>query len=193
MSASTSTSAPASRPSAAGEARRRARFTPWRLALLLVALAAVAAWQVTVIPESMIQMAVGPVLVPGVVVAMLAVLALAYGWSAWRGRQVDDAQIEDHEPLPGGDRRLVFLLGGGVLFMVLVQPLGFILPAALCGMGVARAFDAPVIGRSAWRSALICLGIAAFFWFVLAYLLGVGLGPALSWPWQDLAADAVAV
>ncbi|EYC50242.1 hypothetical protein AZ34_03560 [Hylemonella gracilis str. Niagara R] len=192
MSASTSTTASTSKSLAAGAARRRARFTPGRLALLLVALAVVAAWQVTVIPESMIQMAVGPVLVPGVVVAMLVVLALAYGWSAWRGRQVDDAQIEDHEPLPGGDRRLLFLLGGGVLFMALVQPLGFIIPAALCGMGVARAFDAPVIGRSAWRSGLICLGIAAFFWFVLAYLLGVGLGPALSWPWTDLATDAVA-
>jgi hypothetical protein len=182
----------ASKRPASGAARRRPRFTPFLLAVLLVGLAAAAAWQVTVIPESMIQMAVGPVLVPGVVVAMLAVLALAYGWSAWRGRQVDDAQIEDHEPLPGGDRRLLFLLGGGVLFMALVQPLGFILPAALCGMGVARAFDAPVIGRSAWRSALICGAIAAFFWFVLAYLLGVGLGPALSWPWMDLAADAVA-
>lgn len=189
MSASKSTRAHAP---ASSLARRRVRFTPWRLALLLAALAAAAAWQVTVIPESMIQMAVGPVLVPGVVVGMLALLALAYGWSAWRGRQIDDAQIEDHEPLPGGDRRLLFLLGGGVLFMALVQALGFIIPAALCGMGVARAFDAPVIGRSAWRSALICLGIAAFFWFVLAYLLGVGLGPALSWPWTDLAADAVA-
>lgn len=187
MSASKSTHAPAS-----SLARRRVRFTPWRLALLLAALAAAAAWQVTVIPESMIQMAVGPVLVPGVVVGMLAVLALAYGWSAWRGRQIDDAQIEDHEPLPGGDRRLLFLLGGGVLFMALVQALGFIIPAALCGMGVARAFDAPVIGRSSWRSALICLGIAAFFWFVLAFLLGVGLGPAFSWSWTDLAADAVA-
>ncbi len=77
MSASTSTTASTSKSSAAGAAPRRARFTPWRLALLLVALAAVAAWQVTVIPESMIQMAVGPVLVPGVVVAMLIVLALA--------------------------------------------------------------------------------------------------------------------
>jgi hypothetical protein len=182
--------ASASKRPASGAARRRARFTPWVLAMLLAALAVAAAWQVTAIPESMIQMAVGPVLVPGVVVGMLAVLALAYGWSAWRGRQVDDSQIEDHEPLPGGDRRLLFLLGGGVLFMALVQPLGFIVPAALCGMGVARAFDAPVIGRSAWRSALICLGIAAFFWFVLAYLLGVGLGPALSWPWTDLADTA---
>jgi len=119
--------------------------------------------------------------VPGVVVAALGGLALAYGWSAWRGRQVDESTAEGQQPLPGGRSRLLYLLGGGVLFMALVQPLGFVFPAALCGMGVARAFDAPL----GWRSALICLGIAAFFWLVLAYMLGVGLGPAASLPLMD--------
>ena len=152
-------------------------MTPLILAGLLVVIAAVAAWQVTVIPASLIQMAVGPVLVPGVVVAGLALLALLYAWSAWRGRQVDESLAEGQTPLPGSGRRLLFMLGGGVLFMALVQPLGFLIPGMLCGMGVARGFDA----RTGWRSALICGAISGVFWFVFARLLGVGLGPALSW------------
>jgi len=38
----------------------RLRVTPLLLAVLLVLIAAVAAWQVTIIPVSLIQMAVGP-------------------------------------------------------------------------------------------------------------------------------------
>jgi hypothetical protein len=153
-------------------------MTPLRLAVLLVAIVAAAAWQVTVIPQSLMQMTVGPVLGPAVVVATLGVLALLYGWSAWRGRQVDMSHAPDQAPLPGSRRRLASLLGGGIAFMALVGPLGFVLPAALCGMGVARAFDAPL----GWRSALVCGAIAAVFWFIFARLLGIGLGPALAWP-----------
>jgi len=62
-----------------------------------------------------------------------------------------------------------------VLFMVLVPFLGFWLPATLCGMCVARAFDAP------WglKSLVICGIVAAVFWTLFALVLGVGLGPAL--------------
>lgn len=174
MSSFTESSRTASKP----------RFAPLLLAVLLVLIVAVMAWQVMVIPESMIQMTVGPVLVPGVVVGVLGLLAVLYGVSVWRGRQVDESLAEGQRPLPGRNARMFSLLAGGVLFVALVQFLGFVIPAALCGMGVARAFDA----KLGWRSALICLGIAAFFWFVLAYLLGVGLGPAVSWPFAGPAA-----
>ncbi len=153
-------------------------MTALRLALRLIAIAAVAIWQVTVIPESLMQMTVGPVLAPAVVVGILAGLSLLYGWSAWRGHQVDQSLASGQEPLPGSRQRLLSLLGGGVLFMVLVIPLGFVLPAALCGMGVARAFDAPL----GWRPALVCSAIATVFWLIFARLLGIGLGPALRWP-----------
>ncbi len=153
-------------------------MTPLRLAVLLLLIAAAAVWQVTVIPQSLMQMTVGPVLAPAVVVGGLAVLALLYGVSAWRGRQIDVSQAEDQTPLPGSSRRLASLLAGGVLFMAGVGPLGFVLPATLCGMGVARAFDAPL----GWRSALVCGAIASVFWLVFARLLGIGLGPALRWP-----------
>lgn len=148
---------------------------PLHVALLLLGVSAVAAWQVTVIPSSAMQMTVGATLVPAIVVGLLALVALLYGISAWRGRQVDESLEPDQTPLPGSRARLLYLLGGGAAFMALVAPLGFVIPAALCGMGVARAFDAPL----GVKSALVCGGIAAVFWFVFARLLGVGLGPAL--------------
>lgn len=157
-------------------------MTPFRLALLLLLVALAAAWQVTVIPESAMQMTVGPVLAPAVVVAVLLVIVLVYGASARRGRQVDESLAEGQQPLPGSRRRLWFLLGGGAAFIALVQPLGFIVPAALCGMGVAHAFDAPLRWPGVWKTALICGAIAAVFWLLFAKLLGVGLGPAFNLP-----------
>ncbi len=152
-------------------------MTPLRVALVLAALCGVAAWQVGVIPESLMQMTVGPTLVPAVVVGGLTVLTLLYGLSAWRGQQADESLQDDQQPLPGANRRLVFLLGGGLAFMALVVPLGFVVPATLCGMGVARAFDAPL----GLKSALLCGAIATVFWLLFAQVLGVGLGPALPW------------
>ena len=152
-------------------------MTPVHVAILLVSLCGLAAWQVTVIPESLMQMTVGPVLAPGVIVAALSVMALLYGLSAWRGRQTDESHGPDQSPLPGAHTRMLSLLGGGVAFMALVVPLGFVIPGTLCGMGVARAFDAPL----GLKSALVCGAIASTFWFVFAQLLGVGLGPALPW------------
>lgn len=152
-------------------------MTPLRVALAVGLLCAVALWQVFVIPESLMQMAVGPTLVPAVVTGGLSVLALLYAVSAWRGRQADESLQEDQSPLPGANRRTAFLLGGGVAFMALVVPLGFIVPATLCGMGVARAFDAPL----GLKSAALCATIATAFWVLFAQILGVGLGPALPW------------
>ncbi|WP_295552601.1 tripartite tricarboxylate transporter TctB family protein [Limnohabitans sp. Rim8] len=152
-------------------------MTALRLAFLLMALCAVAAWQITVIPESLMQMTVGPVLAPAAIVGALSLVAALYGVSAWRGRQVDVSQATGQEPLPGANTRLLSLLAGGAAFILLVIPLGFVLPATLCGMLIARAFDAPLNAKS----ALICGLIAAVFWIVFARLLGVGLGPALPW------------
>ncbi|OYU11230.1 MAG: hypothetical protein CFE38_13795 [Comamonadaceae bacterium PBBC1] len=152
-------------------------MTPLHVAILLASLCGLAAWQVTVIPESAMQMTVGPVLAPGVIVAALSVFAVLYGVSAWRGRQADESQAPDQSALPGANTRMLSLLGGGVAFIALVIPLGFVIPGTLCGMGVARSFDAPLN----LKSGLICGAIASTFWFVFAQLLGVGLGPALPW------------
>lgn len=152
-------------------------MTPLRVALLLLAICGVAAWQVTVIPRSLMEMTVGPTLAPAVIVGALALVALLYGINALRGREVDMSHAPDQQPLPGANTRLLTLLAGGGAFMALVIPLGFVIPATVCGMCIARAFDAPFNARS----LLICGAIAAVFWTVFARLLGVGLGPALPW------------
>lgn len=150
-------------------------MTPLRVAIALAILCGFAAWQVSVIPESLMQMTVGATLVPAVVVGGLAFLALLYGISAWRGQQADESLAEDQSPLPGANRRLLSLLAGGLAFMALIVPMGFVIPGTLCGVGVARSFDAPVNAKS----FVICALIASTFWLVFARILGVGLGPAL--------------
>ena len=152
-------------------------MTPARVAVLLAILCGVAAWQVTVIPESLMQMTVGPTLAPAVIVAALSLFVVLYAISAVRGRQTDESHAPDQSPLPGASARMLSLLAGGVAFIALVVPLGFVIPGTLCGMGVARSFDAPL----GLKSAAICGAIASTFWFVFAQLLGVGLGPALPW------------
>lgn len=147
---------------------------PRIVSLLLAVFWCVAAWQVFLIPESAIQMTVGAREVPGAVVILLGGIIALYAVGAWRGHQPDLGGEGGQEPEPGALARTLWLLGGGAAFMGLVQPLGFILPAALCGVGVARAFDAPL----SWRTALICLLISAVFWGAFAGGLGVGLGPA---------------
>ena len=82
-------------------------MTPFRVALLLLTLCGVAAWQVSVIPQSMMHMTVGPVLAPGVIVAALSAFAVLYGLSAWRGRQTDESQAPDQSPLPGANQRML--------------------------------------------------------------------------------------
>ena len=150
---------------------------PVHVAIGLLVLCAVALWQVTVIPESLMQMTVGPVLAASAVAIGLTVVSLLYGLSALRGRQIDESHEPDQSALPGRGARLLYLLAGGVVFGGAVTVAGFVLPATVCGMLVARAFDAPV----GLRSLAVCGGIAVAFWVLFALILGVGLGPALTW------------
>ena len=151
------------------------KLMPRIVSVLLALLWCVAAWQVLLIPESAILMAVGAREVPAAVVVFLGAVIALYAIGAWRGRQ-PDLRAEGEAPEPGALSRTLWLLGGGAAFMALVQPLGFIVPATLCGMGVARAFDAPL----SWRSGLVCLLIAGVFWATFAAGLGVGLGSAFA-------------
>jgi hypothetical protein len=150
-------------------------MTPLRVARLLGLLCGESPCQAYEIPESAIQMAVGPSLVPAAIVGLLSLTCTLYSISAWRGRQIDESLAEGAQPLPGGLARLAFLVTGGLVFMAGVSLAGFVVPAALCGMCIARAFDAPL----GWKSALICSAIALVFWSLFSLVLGVALGPAL--------------
>jgi Tripartite tricarboxylate transporter TctB family len=149
-------------------------MTPVHVGAILAFICAVAFWQLGAIQESAIQMAVGPSAAPRAVVAFFALVTVVYCISAWRGRQVDDSQEPDQSALPGSTVRMASLFAGGLVFMASVTWAGFVVPATLCGMLVARGFDA----RLGIKSALICLGISVSLWALFAKVLGVGLGPA---------------
>ena len=149
-------------------------MTPIRVAAVLAVICLVSAWQLTAIGTSAIQMAVDAKAVPTVVVALLTVLTVMYGISAWRGQQADESLEPDQAALPDSGVRLVSLLAGGVAFMAGLPWLGFVLPATVCGMCVARSFDAAL----GVKSAMICGIISVCFWLLFAKVLGVGLGPA---------------
>lgn len=149
-------------------------MTPVHVGAVLAFICAVAFWQLGDISESTIQMAVGPSAAPRAVVAFFALVAVLYIVSAWRGRQVDESLEPDQTALPGSTLRIASLFAGGLVFMGGVTWAGFVVPAALSGMLVARGFDAPL----GIKSALICLGISVSLWALFAKVLGVGLGPA---------------
>jgi len=148
--------------------------TPLRFGFVLAFVCAIAFWQLNDIGESAIEMALGPSAAPRAVVAFLTVMTAAYCISAWRGRQVDDSLSPDETALPGSSVRMLSLFAGGLVFMLGVTWAGFVLPAALCGMLVARAFDAAL----SVKSAIICSAISVVLWLLFAKVLGVGLGPA---------------
>ena len=151
-------------------------MTPIRVSLLLGLICLVAGWQVIQIPQSAIEMAVGPSLMPALIVAGLSLVSLLYGVSAYRGQQTDDAADPEQAALSGSTTRFLFLLGAGAVFIGLVSPLGFIPSATLCGVCIGHAFDAPIN----LKSFLICGAIVIFFWFLFSKILGIGLGPAIT-------------
>ena len=144
-----------------------------RLAILLIAACGLSVWQVTQIPESPMYAVVGATLIPGVVAALFSFLALLYALSALRGNAPDTALEPNETPLPRATQRAGFFIGGCLLFVLLIKPLGFLLSGTVAGLGIARAFDAPLN----FRSVVICTLITLSFWLLFAVLLGVELGP----------------
>jgi hypothetical protein len=70
------------------------------------------------------------------------------------------------------------MLGGGLVFIVLAKVIGFLIPAALCGLGVSMAFDA----KFNLKTLLIVFSIAGVFWILFSAILGVDLGPIVLLP-----------
>lgn len=116
---------------------------------------------------------VGPILAPSVVVGILTLLGIIYLLSSIKGKAPDCIESEDEVPLEGGNNRIFYFLASGMLFILLIKPLGFLIPATICGAGVAKAFDAP----ANFKTLIICLLISLSFWGLFSALLGVDLGP----------------
>jgi len=146
------------------------------VASFLLVFCGVAIWQVFSIPESTMYSEVGPVLAPSILVALLSLLGVFYLLTTISSKAPDCIHHEDERPLPGGSRRVMYLLGGGLAFILLTKLIGFLIPATLCGLGVSMAFDA----KFNIKTILMVLAIAGAFWTLFSALLGVDLGPLVN-------------
>lgn len=142
----------------------------------LLVFCVLAVWQVFSIPESTIQSEVGPILAPSILVALLTLLSVFYLVAAIRNQAPDCIHQEEERPLKGGAKRVSLLLGGGLVFIVFAKMIGFLIPAALCGLGVAMAFDA----KFNVKTLLAVFAIAGTFWTLFSAILGVDLGPLVN-------------
>lgn len=146
------------------------------IASFLLVFCVLAVWQVLSIPESTIQSEVGPILAPAILVSLLSLLGVFYLLSAINNKAPDCIHEENERPLKGGSKRVSFLLGGGLSFILLAKLIGFLIPATLCGLGVAMAFDA----KLNIKTLLMVFAIAAAFWTLFSAILGVDLGPLIN-------------
>ena len=146
------------------------------VASFLLVFCGVAIWQVMSIPESTMYSEVGPILAPSILVALLSLLAVFYLLTTISSKAPDCVHEEEERPLPGGSMRVMYLLGGGLAFILLTKLIGFLIPATLCGLGVAMAFDA----KFNVKTILMVFAIAAVFWTLFSALLGVDLGPLVN-------------
>ncbi len=146
-----------------------------RLSLIYLAAGILSIWQVTVIPVSPMYAAVGASLVPGLVAVLFTVLVLGYGLQSMKGTTPDAALDEDEAALPEGPKRFAYFFGGCLLFVLLIQPLGFLIAGTASALGIARSFDAPI----RLKSIVICFLITVSFWVLFDLVLSVDLGPIL--------------
>jgi hypothetical protein len=145
------------------------------IASFLLVFCAIAVWQVFSIPESTIQSEVGPILAPSILVALLSLLGVFYLLTTISNKAPDCTHQAEDRPLKGGSTRVLYMLGGGLAFIMLAKVIGFLIPAALCGLGVSMAFDA----KFNLKTLLMVFSIAGAFWILFSAILGVDLGPII--------------
>ncbi len=147
-------------------------------ALVLLVLAAAAAWQVSVIPSVPAGTSVGPAAMPAAVVAGLSLLSLVYLARAWRGSAPDMSTDANESPLEGAGGRLGLALAGLASMLALIGPAG-VGPACVSAFVLfARAFDS----RRPVRDLFVGIIVVGVLWGVFDRLLGVQLGPLVRGP-----------
>lgn len=152
-----------------GQKRGGIAWQDTAVGLGVLALAAMVAWQTTVIPENAIYAKVGPKVFPWLSAVMLAVMGAALTVEGLRGGW-------EHEEAGETDwRSLGWLALGLFINVVLISNVGFIIAGTVLFVCTARAFgsERPV------RDAIIgfLLGLVAYVGFdrVLGYKIGSGL------------------
>lgn len=156
----------------------RARHGAIVVALALLAIVLVAAWQVWVIPQAAAFAEVGPSAMPAALVLLLAIAVLVYLRQAWRGEAVDVLDDPEEAPLAGGRGRVVWMVAGLAAMILFTPVFGIGIACVLAFVLVARAFDS-------WRwlrDLVVGLIFVFVVWYVFDQLLGVQLGPFATLP-----------
>ena len=148
--------------------RRRAGVL---VALGVVALAGVTAWQTTSIPTSPAYAQIGPrVFAWGVALGLVllgGVLLFQALTGRWAAEEEDAAEVDWSA--------LAWLLGGLFLNIVLIETLGFVVASTVLFVCVARAF-----GSAQWvRNAGIAVVFALVTYLGFAKLLGISIGAGI--------------
>lgn len=140
------------------------------IAIGMIALGFVAVWQTTQIPHSAYA-AVGPRVFPWVAAAMLVAMGVVLAISALRGGWKDEAPEFGEVDWTGG----LWLIGGLVANVALIDHVGFILASTILFACTARGFGSTQIARDAVIGFLLAFLAYAGFDRVLGYKIGVGL------------------
>ncbi len=154
---------------------------PIAMGVGLLAVAAVAAWQVSIIPEAPGFNVVGPSEMPIAMTGLFSMLAALYFFLAVAGKAPDATQDEWDSALPGAPARTAFMVLGLVAMMILIPLAGIGIAGIAAFVCVARAFDS----RRLVRDLIVGLCVSFVIWFVFSQWLGVQLGPFarfIPWP-----------
>ena len=141
------------------------------VALFVLALGGLAAWQASVIPTSPIYAQVGPKAVPYLVAGALLLLGAALTAAALRGGWSRDIEELQGAP-PANLRALGLLLAGLLANLALIGPFGFTVAATAQFALVAAAFGS----RSHLRNLGIAFAVALGAYALFVKLLGVNIG-----------------
>lgn len=159
-----------------GEARSEKQGPCWpdtMVGVAVLVLAAIVAWQTTIIPENAIYAKVGPKAFPWLSAGLLALMGALLVVEGLRGGW-------DHDRSPDIDWASLGWLGLGlVLNVLLISRIGFILSAIILFVCTARAFGSTNILRDALIAAILALTAYVGFDRVLGYKIGSGLIEAL--------------
>jgi len=140
------------------------------IAIGMIALGLVAAWQANEIPHSAYA-AVGPRVFPWVAATMLVAMGVALAIAAFRGGWQDEAPEFGEVDWHGG----LWLIAGLVANVALIDFIGFILASTILFACTARGFGSTRIVRDV--AIGFALAFVAYVGFdrVLGYKIGVGL------------------
>ena len=133
------------------------------IAALLAGLAAVIFWQTKAMPVAAQYTRVGPTTAPYVVAGFLAVLAVGHVLMAFRHGL---PEREADRPAP-----MLWIVGGLVAQMLLLNPLGFSIATGLLFACAAKGF-----GRGPlWLTVPIGIGLSLAIYLIFAGLLNLSL------------------